>query len=97
MRSLLAVALFCIAGSLSAGERCSAVDGGTLQCGRERVKIDGITVTKGKEARERLQRRLQGGEVVIQRRGKDKYGRTLGRLFVGGQRISQADLTPGRR
>jgi len=79
-----------------AGERCTALDGGTLKCGNERVKIEGINVTQGKEARERLQDRIHGREVVIERRGTDKYGRTLGRLFVNGKRITQADLAARR-
>ncbi|MGQ0544252.1 MAG: thermonuclease family protein [Betaproteobacteria bacterium] len=81
-----------LAGAAWAGERCTAMDGGTLQCGRERVKVEGITATAGDEARGRLQRRLQAGEVIIERRGKDKYGRTLGRLYVNGKRVTQADL-----
>lgn len=95
MRHLIVLTLL-LAGAAGAGERCSALDGGTLQCGGERVKIEGISVTAGKDARDRLQRRLQGGEVVIERRGTDKYGRTLGRLYVGGQRITQADLSARR-
>src|SRR5689334_8544201 len=82
--ALLAVALASIA---SAGERCSAIDGGTLQCGRERVRIEGLYAPRleepgGPEARRRLQRRIQPGELVIQRRGRDKYGRTLARVYV---------------
>ena len=83
-------------GAVSAGERCSALDGGTLQCGSERVKVEGINLTAGKEARQRLQERIEGREVTIQRRGKDKYGRTLGRLYVGGIRITQNELSASR-
>ena len=28
--------------SVYAGERCRAIDGDTLQCGRERVRIEGV-------------------------------------------------------
>jgi hypothetical protein len=35
--------------------------------------------------------------VVIERRGKDKYGRTLGRVYVSGNRISQSDVSGKRR
>jgi micrococcal nuclease len=87
-----------IAPAAMAGERCSAVDGETLRCGRERVRVEGldapnVKTAEGDTARQRLQRRLQSGEVVIERRGEDKYGRTLGRLYVSGQRITQTDLT----
>ena len=85
-----------------AGERCTAMDGATLQCGRERVKVEGISAPElkapgGQQARQRLQQRLQAGEIVIERRGRDKYGRTLGRLYVKGNRITQIDVTPGKR
>jgi len=85
-----------------AGERCTAMDGATLQCGRERVKVEGISAPElkapgGQQARQRLQQRLQAGEIVIERRGHDKYGRTLGRLYVNGNRITQIDVTPGKR
>jgi endonuclease YncB( thermonuclease family) len=95
MKRLVLVALT-LAAPAWGGERCSAIDGGTLQCGKERVKVEGITLTTGKEARLRLQDRISRGEVVIERRGTDKYGRTLGRLYVGGNRITQSDLSASR-
>ena len=85
--SLAALAAF-------AGERCSATGPNTLRCGRELVRVDGLDPRGGKPARDRLQRRLQAGEVVIQRRGRDKYGYTLGRVYVNGDRISQIDVSP---
>ena len=79
-----------------ARERCVAIDGATLQCGSERVRIEGLKAPEVDElARQRLQRRIAVGEVVIQRGGKDRYGRTHGRLFVNGNRITQADLSSG--
>ena len=91
-----------LAGHAWAGERCTAMDGATLQCGRERVRVEGLNAPElkapgGQQARQRLQQRLQAGEIVIERRGRDKYGRTLGRLFVGGKRITQSDLAPAGR
>ena len=80
-----------------AGERCSATGPNTLRCGRELVRIEGLRPAGGPEARDLLQRRLQAGEVIIERRGRDKYGYTLGRVFVNGDRISQVDVTPRRR
>ena len=78
-----------------------AIDGDTLRCGRERVRVDGLHAPElsepgGQQARQRLQRRIQSGEVIIERKGRDKYGRTLGRLYVDGNRITQADLGPKR-
>lgn len=98
-RSILAGMALALAGAASAGERCSAFDGGTLQCGRERVRVEGLHAPSlnesgGPEARARLQRRIQQGELVIDRQGRDKYGRTLGRIYVNGKRITQLDLDP---
>jgi endonuclease YncB( thermonuclease family) len=97
LKSAAAALLIALAGAVPAGERCTAMDGATLQCGRERVKVEGLNAPElkapgGQQARQRLQQRLQAGEIVIERRGRDKYGRTLGRLYVGGKRITQSDL-----
>jgi endonuclease YncB( thermonuclease family) len=98
-RVVLFLAAFSSTLAASAGERCSAADGSSLRCGRELVRVEGVRAPGlrepgGKQARQRLQERIQFGEVVIQRRGRDKYGYTLGRVFVGGNRISQIDVTP---
>jgi hypothetical protein len=99
--AMLAALALALAGAASAGERCYAIDGRTLQCGRERVLVEGLRAPAlnalgGDEARQRLQRRIQRGELVIERRGHDKWGRTLGRAYVNGIRISQLEVTPGR-
>ena len=99
-RSILVVVAVFLVGAASAGERCSAIDGGTLQCGRDRVRVEGLHAPGleepgGQDARQRLQRRIQSGELVIQRKGRDKYGRTLGRAYVNGNRITQLDVTAG--
>jgi endonuclease YncB( thermonuclease family) len=101
-RSLLFALVAALGGAAWAGERCSAIDGDTLRCGRERVRVEGINAPElnapgGQQARQRLQQRLQSGEIVIERRGRDKYGRTLGRLYVNGQRITQSDVSSGAR
>jgi endonuclease YncB( thermonuclease family) len=82
------------------GERCYALDGQTLQCGPEKVLVEGIKAPGlkqpgGELARQRLQKRLRGGEVVIERRGFDQWGRTLGRLYVAGDRITDLAVSPG--
>jgi endonuclease YncB( thermonuclease family) len=100
-RAILAVLAVAFAGAASA-ERCTALDGVTLQCGRERVRVEGLRApdlrdSGGQEARQRLQRRIQAGELVIERKGYDKYGRTLGRAYVNGVRITQLEVSPRRR
>jgi len=100
MLALLAVGF---AGAASAGERCSAFDGTTLQCGRERVLVEGLKAPTlnepgGSEARARLDRRIHQGELVIERGERDRFGRTRARIYVNGKRITQLDLDtkPGR-
>jgi endonuclease YncB( thermonuclease family) len=104
LRTILAGVAMAVAGAASAGERCSAIDGATLGCGRERVRVEGLRAPPleepgGHEARARLQRRIQSGELVIDRKGRDKWGRTLGRAYVNGKRITQLDVdtNPKRR
>jgi endonuclease YncB( thermonuclease family) len=101
-RSILAGMAVALAGAASGGERCSAFDGTTLQCGRERVRIEGLhapTLNEpgGPEARARLERRIRQGELVIERQGRDRFGRSLGRIYVNGKRITQLDLEPKAR
>jgi endonuclease YncB( thermonuclease family) len=98
-RPIFAALALAAAYAASAGERCSALDGSTLQCGRERVRVEGLSAPGrnepgGPAARQRLQRVLQSGEIVVQRKARDKYGRTLARVYVNGNRITQLDVTP---
>jgi micrococcal nuclease len=77
--------------------RCRAIDGDTIRCGQERVRLHGIYAPElrepgGREARARLQQRLESGEVRIERRASDRYGRTIGSVYVGGSRITQRDV-----
>ena len=96
-RTMLAALAMALAGAATAGERCSAIDGKTLSCGRERVLIEGLRAPDleapgGYDARQRLQRRIQSGELIIDRKGRDKWGRTLGRAYVNGKRITQLEV-----
>ena len=82
-----------------AGERCAAIDGSTLRCGSERVRIEDLRAPKlgepgGEEARQRLQRLIRSGELTIQRGNQDRYGRTRARVYVNGNRVTQLDVTP---
>lgn len=80
-----------------AGEWCTAIDGATLRCGGERIRVEGLEAPQlgepgGEQARERLQRRIRSGEVVVQRGGVDRFGRTRARVYVNGDRITQIDV-----
>ncbi len=60
----------------------------------EGLSAPGLNEPGGPVARQRLQRVLQAGEIVIDRKARDKYGRTLARVYVNGNRITQLDVTP---
>src|SRR5688572_5079782 len=79
-----------------AGEQCRAIDGHTLRCGRERVRLVGIYAPELNAPAGKPQRPSYNGasvpDLVIDRHGRDKYGRTLGHLYVDGSRVKQSDI-----
>jgi endonuclease YncB( thermonuclease family) len=83
----------------TAASRCRALDGDTVQCGKERIRLREVYAAEkgspGAEAERRaLQRKLDSGNIRIRRHGKDMYGRTLGDVYVGGRKIVQSDIGP---
>jgi len=79
------------------------VDGDTLDVAGERVRLEGIDAPEmsqtctgsggtawdcGLEARRELVRLTQGQTIACDRRGHDKYGRTLAICFVDGEDIN---------
>jgi hypothetical protein len=98
MRALL----FLLALSASpafAGERCIAVDGDTLVCNRQKVRLTNVYAAEmnehgGSAAKRRLQSMIASGEVTLRPFGQDRYGRTLAEVYVNGRRIEQADIGP---
>lgn len=67
--------------------RCRAVDGDTLACGTERIRLIGLDAPElrarcdrewhaARASRARLQQLVAGG-VQLERRGTDRYRRTL--------------------
>lgn len=48
----------------------------------------------GAAAKRRLQAMISPGEVAIVPHGKDRYGRLLAEVYVGGRRIEQSDIGP---
>lgn len=83
----------------TAAPRCRALDGDTVQCGKERIRLREVYAAEkgspGADAERRaLQRKLDSGQVRIRRHGKDAYGRTLGDVYVGGRKVTQADIGP---
>ena len=85
--------------SAFAGERCIAVDGDTLVCNRQKVRLTNVYAAEmnepgGAAAKRRLQTIIASGEVTLRPFGHDRYGRTLAEVYVNGRRIEQADVGP---
>jgi endonuclease YncB( thermonuclease family) len=82
------VALAAIAATPAHATRCYAVDGDTLRCGPERIRIIGLDAPEmhgacplenraARAARDRLSELLDGERFTLERRGLDRYQRTL--------------------
>ncbi len=83
----------------SAGERCLAVDGDTLVCNRQKVRLTNVYAAElnepgGSAAKRRLQTIIASGAITLRPFGHDRYGRTLAEVYVNGHRIEQADIGP---
>lgn len=93
----------------AAAQPIIAVDGDTIAVGHERIRILGLDTpetyfakcpaeqAKGYEAAGRLQYLLNERRVRIERTGrKDKYRRTLARVYVGGEDVAAIMIREGR-
>ena len=95
---LLALGLLA-AGAAAAGERCLAIDGDTLVCNRQKVRLTNVYAAElnqagGAAARRRLQALVGSGDVRLRPYGQDRYGRLLAEVYVDGRRIEQSDIGP---
>lgn len=90
---------------LAAALACHAVDGDTLRCGRERIRLVGIDAPemrgrcqsetmRANRARDRLAELIAGG-FHIQRTGTDRYRRTLARVTVNGRDVGAVMVQEG--
>lgn len=82
-----------------AGARCLAIDGDTLVCDHQKVRLTNVYAAElnepgGRAAKERLRALISSGEVVLRPLGTDRYGRMLAEVFVNGRRIEQSDIGP---
>ena len=83
----------------AAAERCLAIDGDTLVCNHQKVRLTNVYAAElnqagGPAAKRRLQALVQNREVILKTYGHDRYGRTLAEVYVDGRRIEQADIGP---
>ncbi|MBB5985327.1 thermonuclease family protein [Sphingobium lignivorans] len=89
---------------------CVVIDGDTLRCGRERVRLlaidapelpghcrRGRTCVAGdpEASRASLQRLVARGAISIERNGKDRYGRTLAIVRARGLDVGCAQVKRG--
>lgn len=100
MRHLALLALLA-----TAEPTCRAVDGDTLACGAERIRIMGLDAPEthgachaerelSRAATERLSALITEG-IEIQRRGLDRFGRTLARVHVGERDVADVMIEEG--
>lgn len=83
----------------AASARCLAIDGDTLVCSRQKVRLTNVYAAElneagGRAAKRRLQALVASGDVRIRPLGHDRYGRILAEIYVGGRRIEQEDIGP---
>jgi len=99
LASLFAGLLAAQASAAKVRPYCRAVDGDSLRCGAERIRLFDVYAAElnepgGREARANLRRLIRSGELQIVRHGKDRYGRTLADVYVSGHKIVQEDIGP---
>ena len=100
MSRRLAFALaLCAASTIAHAERCIAIDGDTLVCNRQKVRLTNVYAPEmnqsgGAAAKRRLHALVKGREVRLRPHGQDRYGRLLAEAYVEGRRIEQSDVGP---
>ena len=92
--AVLLAALYFFEGPATAETGCRVIDGDTLRCGRERIRVQGVdTPEKGQPgydaAKERLRQLTEGKHLRIERVAKDKYGLTVGKVTVDGEDVGK--------
>lgn len=98
MRRLLIATLF-FPLTCHAGARCLAIDGDTLVCDHQKVRLTNVYAAElnepgGRAGKQRLRAMIASGEVTLRPFGTDRYGRTLAEVYVNGRRIEQSDIGP---
>lgn len=81
-------------------EGCYAIDGDTLDCGGERIRLLALDAPElsapgGEESRNALAF-VADGEPRIHRQGKDRYGRTVALVKVNGLNLTCSQIEAGQ-
>ena len=105
------IALLAALASPTQATSCVAVDGDTLRCGRERVRLLGIDAPEmpghcqrgrqcapgdPRQSTASLRAALGRGSLTITRVGEDRYGRTLALVRAGDTDLSCWQLRRGQ-
>ena len=82
------------------GTVSKVIDGDTVIVRTIKVRLVGLDAPElsqpyGKKSKRFLMERIQGKRVTIQTQGEDRYGRTLGVVFLDGQNINGQLLAEG--
>lgn len=77
------------------------VDADTVRIGRERIRLLDVDCPErnapgGAAATELMRALVHGHPVTVQRHGRDRYGRTLARLYLGSTHVGCLLVTAGR-
>lgn len=80
-------------------EACVAVDGDTLRCGHQLVRVRGLFAPEigepgAERAKERLQNVIGSGRVRLDPRAYDRHGRLIADVYVSEVRIRQRHIGP---
>jgi endonuclease YncB( thermonuclease family) len=104
MQTLLLVAVLCADSSEITGKVVSIQDGDTITVlvGKEQVKVrlDGIDAPESKQAfgtkaKQHLSELIGDNQVRVVVSGKDRYGRTLGTVFVSSKNLNEQMVKDG--
>ncbi|GAB4181970.1 MAG: hypothetical protein OHK0024_21080 [Thalassobaculales bacterium] len=104
-RTALAVALTAFLSPALAGD-IRAIDGDSLALGAERIRVLGVDtpeiagrcpaeIALARRARALTQALLDRGPVTIERAGRDRWGRTLARVWIDGRDLADLLIAAG--
>ena len=104
----IVLATVCLAGNMFSCQpmQVKVIDGDTFQINSERVRVVGIDapemkgacaaeIRKARMAKDRAAELISTSKVTIERKGRDKYRRTLARISVNGRDLGDILMKEG--